>query len=222
MKLLGILIFLFSIQLVNAQKPPSAEELWATWENDTVPPVKRVRALSNFIWNNILFRNPDSAYVLAEIEYQYAVENNLNEFRANALNMKAMTKQLQFKFEESLSLLEESYKIYEKEGLSKQALLVKANTAHQFSMTNDYPKALELFNEVFDSARITKDARALKSVFTGITNIHQSRGNYAEAALFLEKQLAEYSDYMDASQNLTLISTLSENYSLRGNYRKSI
>ncbi|MEZ4938070.1 MAG: CHAT domain-containing tetratricopeptide repeat protein [Crocinitomicaceae bacterium] len=222
MKLLGILIFLFSIQIVNAQKPPSPEELWATWENDTVPPAKRARAYSTFIWYNVLYVNPDSAFKMAEIEYEFAEKHELEDFKGNALNMKAMALQLMFKYEESIAFMEKSIEVYQKAGHERNATVVYGNLAYLYQLIHDYDKTLALYQEVLKRGQEKKEGNLIRMGISGIARVLIIRGNYSEASRFIETELKKEINPLSSIDRSRVYSTLSEAYSHQGKFDKSI
>ena len=80
---LGISAFLFVCVLTHAQL--NFDSLWRVWNDVGRPDSSRIQAMHKISWDGYLFSHPDSAFLLAQLLYDFAREKNLKEAMAKAL-----------------------------------------------------------------------------------------------------------------------------------------
>ncbi len=69
----------------------NVDSLWTVWENQTLEDSIRLEAIYSISWDGFLFTNPDSAFGVAQLQYDFAKENNLPYYGALALNTQAVS-----------------------------------------------------------------------------------------------------------------------------------
>ena len=68
-----------------------ADSLWGVWEDTSQADTNRLDALHLYIWEVHLFYNPDSAYYLAQVLYDYAEERENKIFMGRANTTKGVS-----------------------------------------------------------------------------------------------------------------------------------
>ena len=58
----------------NAQV--NLDSLWSVWNDTLQEDTNRLNAINKLAWDGYLYSNPDSAYLLAQLEYDFALSNN--------------------------------------------------------------------------------------------------------------------------------------------------
>ena len=150
--LLYISLLLFNCSLVLCQ--PDIDSLNAKWNNNSLPDSIRLSALKDIAWKGYLFSQPDSAYIIAQIQYDYAQERGLEGQMADALNTQGVSFALRGNPETALEYYEQSLaiwkKIGDKEGISNSL----NNIGILYKQQGDYDKAIDFYRQ---SLEINKD-----------------------------------------------------------------
>ena len=75
-----LIVFIFIIISSNSLEAQiNSDSLWNVWNDMTQTAEDRIIAIDKIIYNNYLFVKPDSAFVLAQDMYHFAVENKLEK-----------------------------------------------------------------------------------------------------------------------------------------------
>ena len=129
-----------------------------TWNNESINDTLRLDAFNKAIWI-IKNNNLDSAFVLAEQSYEYALEKGIQNKIARAINIKGAIFRLKGREKEALEYYLKSLSIYKKINDLRGISIQNNNIATIFTSSGDFQKAFDkyminynLFEEVQDTA----------------------------------------------------------------------
>ena len=129
-----------------------------TWNNESINDTLRLDALNDAIWI-IKNNNLDSAFVLAEQSYEYALEKGIKNKIARATNIKGVIFRLKGREKEALEYYQKSLSIYKEINDLRGITIQNNNIATIFASSGDFQKAFDkyminykLFEEVQDTA----------------------------------------------------------------------
>ena len=95
LKILSIFLALIPLfHFSQFSKDPKLDSLCNVWNNNNNTDTIRLMALSEVIWSEYLFSQPDSAYHYAKIMQNYADRCNKKRHLANALNYQGIAFQI--------------------------------------------------------------------------------------------------------------------------------
>ena len=162
-------------------------KLWSKWSNTQNSDSIRLSAISDYIWDGYLFIKPDSAMILADLEYQLATEKKNTRYQSDALNIKGIANAVTGRYDEALVYFEENFNLaVEIENKSLEAKMAN-NIANIYRDRGDFTKsdlyfgkAQKIFEQVNDSLGLSKAYNNL-----GISKMIQ--GNFAQAFEFFER-----------------------------------
>ena len=129
-----------------------------TWNNESINDTLRLDAFNEAIWI-IKNNNVDSAFVLAEQSYEYALEKGIQNKIARATNIKGVIFRLKWREKEALEYYQKSLSIYKEINDLRGITIQNNNIATIFASSGDFQKAFDkyminynLFEEVQDTA----------------------------------------------------------------------
>ncbi len=102
MKLLKLLIFL--VFLPNfAKASVNADSLFSVWNNQNAADSSRLKAISSIVWDVYIFRYPDSAFIYAQQEFEFAHSVNDFKYQADAVNKQGISLAMRGMYAEALN-----------------------------------------------------------------------------------------------------------------------
>ena len=85
-------IFLFILFLgFNLKAQHKLDSLWKAWSDESLSNEKRIEALTEKVWRDYLFSNPDSGYFYGDLMYRFSKLKNEKQGMLNALNIQAIS-----------------------------------------------------------------------------------------------------------------------------------
>lgn len=186
MKSVLITIYLLtSISVATAQQ--YADSLWKVWNNQSASVEDRLLAIDELAWVGYLFTNPDSAFICAEMMYQFASLNNRKDFEAQALNTQAISFYLKGDYENSVLYHNKCLQTYidldDKKGQAKS----HNNIGAVYGDQGNQNLALEHY---FQSLKIAEEINDTKSIAGSMANIgiiYFGQGDYEKALEYYQK-----------------------------------
>lgn len=157
------LIFLVFSQLSFSQ----ADSLWKIWKSNKYPDSTRLNAL-NDVAMDILFTQPDSAFVLAQIQIKYAHKKKVIQWESNGYNIQGISYAIRGMNKEALKMFEKCLELKKVEKDKKGMAATINNMALLNDNMGNYPRALELF---FQSLKIKEDLKDTIGLASGYGNI---------------------------------------------------
>ena len=82
-----VLVAIISGVQIHGGAQTAADSLWNIWTDESKPDTVRLAAMKQFIWNNYLFTNYDSALVLAQMQYDFAKSKGLEKKLADPIQV---------------------------------------------------------------------------------------------------------------------------------------
>jgi len=179
-------------------------------------------AITDFTWDGFLFSNPDSAFQLAEIQYQFAIQHNQPKFLSGALNIKGISRAVVGKYDQALSFFEENLDLaIELDDKSTQAKMAN-NLAIIYRDKGDFEKsdlyfrkALKVFNAEKNLLGQSKTCNNL-----GISNMNQ--GNYGQAFEYFDKAKNISEELNNYKEKAASYNNLGNLHKQQGNYEEAI
>jgi tetratricopeptide (TPR) repeat protein/serine phosphatase RsbU (regulator of sigma subunit) len=126
------------------------DSLWKVWNNPSNPDTSRIISLTLIINDEYLFKQPDSAFFFAQLQYELAEEKDLKKEMGNALNVQATSFAVMGNYDDAIIYFEKSLavrtEIDDKSGMAGSY----NNLGIVYSNLGDYDKSIEYYNKGLD------------------------------------------------------------------------
>ncbi len=187
-----VLLFLFvgllSIRLSSSPND-SLKNVWLDkTKNDTI----RLDALEGWIWDNYLFVNPDTAFILAQKEYDYAKQKGIKKYMAGALKTQGASLYLRGIYSKAMEFYGEALKIYEELNNRRGEAACLLNIGNIYSEQKYYDKAIEHYTKGLKIERELGDAKNEATFLNNIGVNYKSKGDFGSAMEYYKISLAIY------------------------------
>ena len=106
---LAIVFLAFSLGLTAQSK---LDSLYGVWQDQSQEDSTRVGAYKDYIWEGLIFSNPDSAFKMAEALFTYAVERDYVRAKAHGLYIQGVSFHLRGMYSKALTYYQNGSNIY--------------------------------------------------------------------------------------------------------------
>ena len=192
-KLKKLLLILFLSPIFTIGQT-NLDSLWGVWEDKEQEDTTRLDAIDNFIWKGYLFSQPDSAFYLAQLQYNFAEAKGIQQDMAGALNIQGISFAIKGDHDEAVNHYEKSLAIYELNDNQKGIAGALNNIAGIYMIQGNmalaidyYGKALKLYDEAGD---LLGSARCLSN----IGSIYNDQRELLKAIAFYELSLKKFEE----------------------------
>lgn len=214
------LVSISSIVTLSAQT--KLDSAYAIWQNQNEPDSARFKAYNIYIWNGILFSDTDSAYALAQILIDSAIESNYTRGKTFGLNIQATALQLQGKTPEALELYLESLSISE-ELKDKESTAATFNyVGLAYASQSEHAQALDYYGR---SLAISEERGNKKGIATSLHNIgsiYTEQGDYPKALEYYLRGLSISEKLNDKKGIASTSNNIGNIYSYRADYDNAL
>ncbi len=198
------------------------DSLYAVWQDETKADSSRVDAYEDYILKGVLYSDPDSAIVLAQVLLTFGEQHQYVLANAKAYHLMGTSYYVKFDYAQSLDYFQRSLKVREEIGDKRRIALVMGNIGLIYSYLENYPKALDYNMRSLKIWEENGDKKYIVNATLKVGNIYHWQGNYPKALDYLQRSLKisiEIGDSMIMAQTLGNIGNI---YSDQGDYPKAM
>lgn len=210
--------------MLNADCKANLDSLYNIWLNNTQDDSSRVAAYKEYIWQEHLFSNPDSAFTLATGIIDFSQQQNYQKGIATGFHLQGVATGLQGNYSSALDYFSNSLKVNENIDDS----IGIANSLHNIGNIYKYQgnslKALDYFSKSMAIYEDTDDKRGFALNLNYIGSIHKDLLNYKVALNYYSRSIdifEQLDDQWGIALNLLYIGEIhkeKENYHLALDY----
>jgi len=210
-KFCGIAVINLYFITFSAQAQPKLDSLWGVWEDPNQNDTTRFYAINDFIWDGILFSNPDSAEKLFINVQDFAMQLGNNRWVGRVISDIGICYYLKGDYEGALRKYEEAMELQR----SIDDSLGLAQAFHRegvvYSDMGNYSKAIESF-ELSLGYRIKLGTVAeIADCYMSIGIVFKSMGDISKAIDYYQKSLRAYEKQKAEMSNLRGIANAHHN-----------
>lgn len=215
-----ILPLVLSSFVATGQK--NLDSLWQVWNDKNQLDTIRLGALHDIAWNGFLYSNPDSAFQLAQLEYNYAKSRGLKRYMADARKVQGVSFWVKSDYEKAMNYNDQSF------SLSKEIDYKKgiASALNIFGLIyddqGDYTKALEYYSKSFDLFDEIGDKKGQANALNNSGPILRKQGKHLLAIDNYTQSLNLYEEIGDRSGVAMSLNNIAVIYDYQGNYKDAI
>ena len=157
------------------------DSLWGVWNDIAQPDTTRLQAMKQISWGGYLFTQPDSAFIFAQLQYDFAKEKDLKKYMAVALNTQGVSFAIRGNSIKAIDYFNQGLQI--KKGIGDKAGIASSlnNIGNIYKNQGDYTKAIEYFSHSLKLKQEVGDKRGIANTLQNIGNIYYDHGDFAKA-----------------------------------------
>ena len=179
---------LFASLTISGQS--GRDSLWSIWLDTDQKDSLRVAALQRFTWQYFLSTDPDSAFDLAEMSYDFAHDRNLIYFMGYARLGQGVSYQLRGNKVKAVDLFLECISIFEVVNAVNGIAGALNNIGLIYFDLKEYEWAMEYHQRSLAMREQIGDGLGTAGSLNNMGDILMARGEYLEALKFYERSLA--------------------------------
>ncbi len=186
----SIALILFGlINFLLAQSDSAYNSLWAKWNNHKLEDSVRCKALDDLIWSHYLVQRSDSALIVINQMYDYALLKRNIDYQVKALNAKGGYYFYTSALDEGMECFEQSIKLSKLNGDLKGEAAAHSNISNIYLIQGKYEKAIEsLFNSLNIKIK-SNDEKGVAGVYESLSRLYMRKGDYKRSIDYLFKSL---------------------------------
>ncbi len=166
------------------------DSLWGVWQDSTRAPVDRLRAMSYISIDGFLYSDPDSAAVLAGLQYDLAVRHGNARYQGIATTTLGEYHMMKGDYARALERFTQAQQAFgEADEPVAQAKSV-SNMGVLLQELGDSDKALDLYRQSLELARAIPDTGSICAALINIGTLELARGDTSTALAHYEQCLA--------------------------------
>lgn len=190
MKTFTSLSFVILMSLSNSygQVTYNMDSLWTIWKNNEVNDSTRIKAMNHISWSGYLFSKPDSAFALAQLQYDLAEKNDFKIQMANAKNTQAVSFYVKGQVDKAIEYFQYCLDIKKQTNDVHGIAASLNNLAIIFSRIGDYEKAniyfedaLEIFKNINNEDNVAKTQNNLGNNYKDLGLYEKALNHHYEA-----------------------------------------
>ena len=174
-----LLMVLCTFSKENAQV--NLDSLWSVWNDTLQEDTSRLNAIDKLAWDGYLYSNPDSAYLLAQLQYDFALSNNHKKKMTNALNTQAATFYLHGDYKKAISYYERILSISEEIDYRKGIATSCNNLGIMYKSQGNNEQAISYYSRSLKIRESMNDKNGVAGSLNNIGLIYMLQHNYEKA-----------------------------------------
>ena len=189
-------ILLFTILFSLVLKAQKTDSLWAIWNDHDQHDTTRLNAIGILSWKT-LFVNYDSAYILAELLHDLAIDIEELEKQAYAFKIKGIVMDYRHEYDSALYYYNLGMDIAVKQGNRKEASNFYQNMAMIYRQQAEYEKALGYYNKSLEIRKEIGELKGMASVYNSLGILYNNQDNLTVALDYYQKALRAFEEFDD-------------------------
>ncbi len=215
-----ILIFCFVLAF-SAGHSQNIDSLNQLWKNEKIADSTRLKANYEIAWY-YLFNNPDTAFVVSGIGYDYAVTKNLILWQAKAKKVQGVSWYFRSNFKKAIRYYLESLRLYKTINNLEGESNIYNNLGGIYHEQGNFKKAIEYHLRSMLISQKRNDQSNVASSLNNVGIIYHDQGKYLQAIDYLMHSLKIREKLNEKEGVSASYSNLGYVYSELGDNKKSI
>jgi CHAT domain-containing protein/Tfp pilus assembly protein PilF len=218
-----ILLFIlgFSSFGLHAQKV-NLDSLWGVWDDPDQNDTNKLEAIQTLAWNGYLFNKPDSAFLVAQLQYDYAKETGFTKEMGIALNTQGVSFAIRGEYSMAIDSYLKSIEIYEEIGFKKGISSSFNNLGVIYKNKGSFEMAIDYYSKSLKIDQETKNERQIPSTLNNIGTIYSIQGDYSLANDYYLKSLKLREKIGDKKGIASSLNNIGNVYKNQASYEKAL
>ena len=198
----------------------SQDSVLAIWENEKLSDSVRASAFKNYVFNEHLFSQPDTALALANELLEFSEEQRSDIAKAFGLQLIGVTHYVKGNFAEAIKYYSKAEFEYEKLGNHQALTAILNNTGIVYASLGNNLKALDYYERCRSLREELGDSVGLASVYSNIGNVYNEQGDQDKALHHQLTALGIYERFGDLDGQANALTNLGNIHSALGDHEK--
>lgn len=217
-----ILIALVAFTGISLQADSKLDSMYSVWEDKSKHDSFRLQAYYYYVYNGILFNNPDSAFKLATEQLDYMKGKPYQGFKASFIGIQAISNGIKSNYPEALKYFHQCLEIYKKNKNESGIASTLSNIGLVHKYTGNYAIALKTLNRSLTIHEKHGNTRSIASALNNIGITYNSIGDNQNALKSLERCLQKYEEAKDTSGIASALLNIGNIHLDHGNTKKAL
>lgn len=209
---------LLAVSCLQLHGQPKNDSLWNIWSNESLDDTLRIDVMNDMAWNRYLFSKPDSAFICAQLAYDFSSQLGLQDKMAVALNTQGASYWVRGNFSKALLYFQKSYELFDAQNDLGNSATCLNNMGIIYRNQGSNLKALKYLLASLEIREELGDSSGMPNVLSNIGLIYQDQENYDQAMVYYQKSIEirksidEENEIAGTLTNIGLILQIQENY----------
>lgn len=213
--------FLFTVQAQTLTKVQQ-DSLWVIWEDLSKQDTIRLEAIGKIAKEGFRFKNPDSAFYYAQLQYDFASSINNREFQVLALNIQGDSYLLKGDPDKAHELLISALNISEELGDKKLKINTLGNISRVLESKGEADKALENHLQILKLSEEIQDQESIGKSLNDIGVNFMKRGDFPKGIEYLNRAKKIFEE-LDNEYNVVKVqASIAQIYMQQGNLDEAL
>jgi signal transduction histidine kinase/ActR/RegA family two-component response regulator/Tfp pilus assembly protein PilF len=193
------------------------DSLMFVWEDTSQPDIDRLNAVQEISQEGYRFKNPDSAFYYAQLQYDFARSIKNKEFQVRALNAQGDVYLLKGDPDKAFDILTSALKLSEELSDKKSKINTLGNISRMFELKGDLEKALDYNLQILSLSEEIQDTLTIGKSLATIGENYVRKGDLASGLEHLNRSKRIF-EALDNQYNIVKVQSLMANiYMQQGN-----
>lgn len=206
----------------NSQAEKYFDSLWSVWHNPIQADSNRLNALYDIAWDGYLFSKPDSALILAQLEYDYATKKGLKKHQAQALGIMGVYYDNQGNYNKAIDFYKQALALKNEINDIRGVAASLTNIGGAYQIQGDYIKAIDYYTKSLINHELIKNTKAIAITLSNIGTVYATQKDYKKAMEYFEKSLKIRIEINDIRGMVSVYTNIGNCYMLLGNKKNAI
>ncbi len=198
------------------------DSLWAVWRNVDLHDTSRLKAINKIVKEGYLFTQPDSAYYLAQLEYDFAEKTGHKKQMCMALYQQAHSLWLKGDYLPALKHAGRSLVLAEEIQDKREITNALSITGSIFNSQGNYPRAIKYYLRSLQIDESTGYKKGIAGNLNNIGVIYHFQGNYLQALDYYQRSLIIQEPMGNKSGIANNLTNIGEIHHKLSNYEKAL
>jgi len=180
--------FFISCWFLAAEAQVSGDSLAAVWNNEKLEDTVRLQAIQSWAWG-LMYREPDSFFLLANTELDFARKSGERLWEGKALNSIGAYFYMKGDYPKAFSHFQKSLDIFLELDVKKSAAAIYSNLGLLYHQQGNSGAALDYQLKSLAINEQRKDSLGIAGDYNNIAIIYQNLQEYEKALEYYEKSL---------------------------------
>ncbi|MFL5753249.1 MAG: tetratricopeptide repeat protein [Bacteroidia bacterium] len=199
----------------------NTDSLWTVYSDQSQADTNRLSAICDLAWKYV-GNKPDSAIVLADLQYQLAKASGNKKYQGSALTVSATANTNKGDYPKALDCYERALNFFIETGNKKNIAKGYNNLGNVYIHQSDYPKALSCFLKGLKLSEEINNTRSIANGYHNIGIIYMEQNDNQKAEGYLLKALRTREKEKDVNGIIGSYTTLGNLYSNLHQYQRAV
>ncbi len=221
MRLFPFLVLLL-LSPLHAIGQVNMDALSNVWENQSNVATIRLEAIHQIYTKGYLYSKPDSAFLFAQMAYDFAKSKNLPKEMALARRYMGIASSLQANYAKAIDLLAQTIEI-EKQNKNEEGLSKALNSlGNVYLRQSDYANAIDCYRASLKIAEEQENKETIKSLLNNIALVYMDLEEHDQSLAYLDRALSLSKEMGTSAKEFSLFINIGTVYRKKKEYQKAL